>query len=286
MEKHTLKILAFLLVFTSCKNNTKYTPFNLRKLSETELIERAKNKTLFNVEIPIYKNEKGEIISSDSINKLRSRDNLIIDRYVNADGEIKELVLRRATDAEKVLESKLFVLVNALPSIEFVDIDCKNVSKILQKAYALDQENRQSMAKYNRDTDYQNMIVVASVIENCGESAIKKLNKKDIEAIFFIVQHSDYKQMKKYYPLLKELSEDKKISIGAVVTMQDRILMLEGKPQIYGTQMKMNYETNKLEVYSLENPKYVNKRRNNVGLGPLEDYVKQFGAEFNVPQIN
>lgn len=278
--------IIFTILVLSCKDSTIYKPKNLRKLTEAELIERAKKKTLYKIENPIYKNEKGEIIPSDSINIIRSRDTLTIDRYVNIDGDIKELVLRKRTEADKALENKLMVLVNALPAIEIVTIDCGNVSKKLQEAYALDQKMRQPGAKYDRGVDHQNMTIVASAIENCGVSKIKKLPKEDLEAIFFIVQHSDLKYMKKYVSMLKELAEDGKIGMNAIAAMQDRILMLEGKPQRYGTQMTMNYVAEKLEVYYLENPEYVNKRRTEVGLGPLEDYVKQFGAEFNVKQLN
>jgi len=278
--------IIFTILVLSCKDSTIYKPKNLRKLTENELIERAKKKTLYKIENPIYKNEKGEIIPSDSINIIRSRDTLTIDRYVNTDGDIKELILRKRTEADKALENKLMVLVNALPAIEIVTIDCDNVSKKLQEAYALDQKMRQPGAKYDRGVDHQNMTIVTSAIENCGVSKIKKLPKEDLEAIFFIVQHSDLKYMKKYVSMLKELAEDGKIGMSAIAAMQDRILMLEGKPQRYGTQMTMNYVTKKLEVYSLENPEYVNKRRTEVGLGPLEDYVKQFGAEFNVKQLN
>jgi hypothetical protein len=272
------------MLILSCKNNTVYKPKDLRKLTEAELIERAENKILFKIENPIYKNEKGEIVPTDSIRIIRNRDNLTIDRYVDTDGEIKELVLRKRTEADKALENKLMVLVNALPAIEIITIDCDNVSKKLQEAYTLDQKMRQPGVKYDRGVDHQNMTIVASAIENCGVTEIKKLHKQDIEAIFFIVQHSDLKHMKKHYPMLKELAQDGKVNMGAIATMQDRILMLEGKLQRYGTQMTMNYVTEKLEVYSLENPEYVNKRRTEVGLGPLEDYVKQFGVEFNVKQ--
>jgi hypothetical protein len=46
--------------------------------------------------------------------------------------------------------------------------------------------------------------------------------------------------------------------------------MDEGEPQLYGTQIKDG------KLYDLESPKTVNKRRQEMGLGPIEDYLKAF----------
>lgn len=66
--------------------------------------------------------------------------------------------------------------------------------------------------------------------------------------------------------------------------MQDRILMMDGKPQIYGSQITQNNETNEWELYKLDNPEFVDKRRTEVGLEPLKEYVQNWNIEFNVKQ--
>ena len=55
--------------------------------------------------------------------------------------------------------------------------------------------------------------------------------------------------------------------------MKDRILMDDGKPQIYGTQWHNG------KLYKLESPENVNKRRKEMGLEPLEQYLKIFNIE-------
>jgi len=57
--------------------------------------------------------------------------------------------------------------------------------------------------------------------------------------------------------------------------MKDRMLMDEGKPQIYGSQIKNG------KLYKLENPETVNERRKEMGLEPIEDYLKYFNIQFN-----
>jgi hypothetical protein len=39
-----------------------------------------------------------------------------------------------------------------------------------------------------------------------------------------------------------------------------------------------------MKVYEILEPEFVNQRRKGVGLGPLEDYVKRWGIDWNVEQ--
>ena len=48
-----------------------------------------------------------------------------------------------------------------------------------------------------------------------------------------------------------------------IAFLEDRILMMDGKPQIYGTQFQAVAEG--MKVYLMENPDEVNLRRSNVG---------------------
>lgn len=62
--------------------------------------------------------------------------------------------------------------------------------------------------------------------------------------------------------------------------MHDRILMSDGKAQIYGSQITQNLQTNEWELYHLEKPESVDKRRLEVGLGPLEEYLRNWNMTF------
>ncbi|MBL0191035.1 MAG: hypothetical protein IPQ18_06780 [Saprospiraceae bacterium] len=56
--------------------------------------------------------------------------------------------------------------------------------------------------------------------------------------------------------------------------MKDRILMDEGKPQLYGSQIQNG------KLYELEAPSGVNERRKSMDMEPLEDYLNKFGIEY------
>ncbi|MEL6654838.1 MAG: DUF6624 domain-containing protein [Bacteroidota bacterium] len=56
--------------------------------------------------------------------------------------------------------------------------------------------------------------------------------------------------------------------------MSDRILMDEGQPQIYGSQIENG------KLYRLGDPETVNERRKEMAMEPIEIYLKRFNIEF------
>jgi len=58
--------------------------------------------------------------------------------------------------------------------------------------------------------------------------------------------------------------------------LKDRVLLIDKKPQIYGTQLGLNPETNKPELLPVENMDKVDNLRASVGLGPLSEYLLLF----------
>ncbi len=172
---------------------------------------------------------------------------------------------------------------NLEQSVKTVDIDCKNVAEILDKIYELDQNMRLN-GKYNPQIDIQNLSKVISVIKKCGMPTTKEVTKKQIFTIWLVFQHSDNESRKEYFPLLKKAEKNGDLKKSHIALMEDRILMTDGKPQIYGSQITENRETKKWELYQLDKPKFVDKRRTEVGLGSLKEYVKNWNIEFNVEQ--
>jgi hypothetical protein len=57
--------------------------------------------------------------------------------------------------------------------------------------------------------------------------------------------------------------------------------MLNGRPQIYGSQMQII--DGKRVLYKIIDEKNVNKRRAEVGLGSLEEYLKLANVEYKTP---
>jgi len=162
-------------------------------------------------------------------------------------------------------------------AIDPAAIDCQNKAFILQAVYERDQDMRKN-GSIIPNIDSENLATVISLIENCGMPTLAEVSENQMNAIWLVFQHSNNANRKKYLPMLKVAADKGDLSRRQIALMEDRILMLDGKPQIYGTQIINN------SIYNLIEPEKVNKRRAEIGFEPLEDYVSRWGIEFKVPQ--
>ncbi len=103
------------------------------------------------------------------------------------------------------------------------------------------------------------------------------------ETAFLIVQHSDISYQKKYIDIIEAYCKQNEASWNDYCLMKDRILVAEGKKQIYGTQLYSNDNIN-FKLNDVEMPEYLNKRRFEKGLSPIDEYLKTWGLKFNVVQ--
>jgi hypothetical protein len=60
------------------------------------------------------------------------------------------------------------------------------------------------------------------------------------------------------------------IAVSDMALLKDRVLMHQGKPQIYGSQF--NSDGDKWVLYDLEDPRHVDERRRSMHLMPFDMY--------------
>lgn len=280
--KHKILVFGLLIILSTC-GEKKYEPVGLTKLSSSEIIERARRKGFPKMEAIIYKNEKGETISNDSLQKIQNIAEWAVDWYADKNGDVKEFVLRKATEEDEQFRKKLKEAFEYQPPIELVDVDCENVSEILQNVFDSDQEMRIKGGEIDSEIDRQNLTIVISLIEKCGMPTLNEVNEIQMSAIWVAFQHGDNMNRKKYLPLLEKSAQKGDFKATQMAMMKDRTLMMDGEPQVYGTQVIKH--GNEWILYDLANPETVNKRRAEIGFGPLEDYLKSWNIEFKVKQI-
>ena len=104
---------------------------------------------------------------------------------------------------------------------------------------------------------------------------LNEVSKTQMEAIWLALQHTNKKHRKKYFPKIEAAVKNGDLSKEKYALMKDRILMDEGKPQIYGSQIKNG------KLYKLESPEKVNERRKEMEMGPIEEYLKNFNIKYS-----
>lgn len=156
-------------------------------------------------------------------------------------------------------------------SVDYVDVDCNKKNEILSEVYVSDQKIRRenNLIKYAKE-DHRNQELIISIIEKCGMPTLNEVNQEQMDAIWLGLQHTESKYRIKYFPLVEKAVKSGDLSKMQYALMKDRILMDEGKPQLFGSQIKNG------KLYDLEEPETVNQRRQEMGLEPIEDYLKRF----------
>lgn len=129
----------------------------------------------------------------------------------------------------------------------------------------------------------KNVTRLEAILEAYGWPTTSYVKGSAAQAAFLIVQHADLETQKKYLPMMRDAADKGEASWSSLALLIDRIEMREGRPQIYGSQIRGDGNGN-FEVYDIIDPEYVNQRREEVGLEPLESYVKNWNIEWTVKQ--
>jgi len=171
----------------------------------------------------------------------------------------------------------------------------------LEKIYVQDQTLRQlyreAEEKFGRDSEEMNyfwslmaeedsasLAAVKEILDEHGWVGKSEVGGKANMTLFLVIQHSPLEVQQQYLPLMKESVEKGESSGRHLALLVDRVRMRNGKPQLYGSQITMDKESGEQVVYDVYKPEYVDQRRAEVGLEPLNEYVKRFGLEWKVEQ--
>jgi len=141
-------------------------------------------------------------------------------------------------------------------------------------------KRREALMEKQAETDGRNMKRLTEIIEQYGWPGKSLVGKDGSLTAFLIVQHGGLEDQKKYFPLLKEAVGKGEAEPAHAAYLEDRILMLEGKKQIYGTQLRRDEATQKLELWPVEDEEHLDARRATLGLEPIAEYLKRFGLEY------
>lgn len=283
MFKDVILYLFAGVLLISCEGKA-YKPNHLRKLTDEELLEYAKAKEKYPMNNVVYKNHQGEVVDIDSIMKMPCLiRNFTWTHYVNEKNEIEEIVIKEATQEDLEARAKFTMQLNAQEEYSLIDIDCSKLSEILQKVYESDQGTRQE-GGIDAEIDRQNLITVVSIIEKCGMPTLEIISEKEMTAVWLVLQHTDHLTRVKYLPYIEKAVENGDLEKRQLALTMDRILSGEGKPQLYGSQILPGCEPGTWEYLPIKDPEYVNKRRAEVGLGPIQEYLDNWSIEFNVEQ--
>lgn len=128
--------------------------------------------------------------------------------------------------------------------------------------------------KQQLNEDNQNRLEAS--IKTKGWPKISEVGARPASAAFLVIQHSDLKKQQQYLPVIESLCKTGEARWQDYALMYDRIQTSLGKPQRYGSQVRYNGETQKYEIFALEDASKVEQWREEAGLQPLAKYLENW----------
>jgi hypothetical protein len=123
--------------------------------------------------------------------------------------------------------------------------------------------------------DSINLVKIKSIIDKYGWPGPDVAGRQGATTVFLVIQHADIATQEQYLPLMRDAVKAKKAEPSSLALLEDRVALRQGKKQIYGSQIGID-DKGGYYVDDLMDPDNVDKRRAEVGLGPLADYVQNW----------
>lgn len=172
-------------------------------------------------------------------------------------------------------------LSDVLDTIYLDDQTYRKQSLELEKDYGWDSKQVQELWKLINLKDSLNLIRVEKILNEYGWLGPDVIGDTGNKTLFLVLEHSGIETQEKYLPMLEEAVRNGKAKPGYYALMKDRVLIARGEKQIYGSQLELDSETNQYILSPMIDPDNVDKRRSEVGLQPINEYLKTWNLTWD-----
>ncbi|OPC03517.1 hypothetical protein BAS09_07455 [Elizabethkingia ursingii] len=172
--------------------------------------------------------------------------------------------------------------------LKLLDVQSKDQSirfiyQELKEKYPYDNDLVKSAAKKMKKIDLESADAVAKIIDKYGWLGKDKIGKEANETLFLGIQHiDDLVVQSKYLPVVRDAVRKGDAEPWHLAFLTDRILMNQGKKQVYGTQKILTKNPETSYIIPLENPEKVDELRKEIGLDSLNDDLQEDGLSWNL----
>lgn len=175
-------------------------------------------------------------------------------------------------------------LVAELDSIYTEDQKYRLQINEIEKKYGWESSEIKAHWKMINEKDSINIVKVKAILDKYGWLGSDIVGRTGNVTLFLVIQHSNQLIQEKYLPMMREAVKNGKALGSNLALLEDRVALGQGKKQIYGSQIGNDPFTKLYYVLPLIDPETVDKRRANVGLQPLGEYLKNWQMKWDIDQ--
>jgi hypothetical protein len=177
----------------------------------------------------------------------------------------------------------------------------KPLVAILDTIFQEDQKYRMQIeeieAKYGRNSsemtahwkiiekkDSINLVKVKRILDERGWLGPNVIGNSGNSTLFLVIQHADHATQEKYLPMMRDAVKKGNAYASSLALLEDRTALGRGEKQIYGSQIGRDQASGQYYVLPLMDPDNVDRRRAEVGLQPIQDYISNWGMKWDVEE--
>jgi hypothetical protein len=175
-------------------------------------------------------------------------------------------------------------LVTALETIYEEDQKYRHQAKGIEEKYGWDSKEMKAHWKLINEKDSINLIAVKKILDERGWLGPDVIGNQGNSTLFLVIQHADIATQEKYLPMMREAVKKGNANASSLALLEDRVALRKGDKQIYGSQVARNQKTGEHYVLPLLDPANVDKRRAEVGLGSIQEYISNWGMTWNIEE--
>lgn len=154
----------------------------------------------------------------------------------------------------------------------------------IKEKYGWESEEMKAYVKIIQEQDSINVVKVTNILDERGWLGPDIIGNQGSLTLFLVIQHSYPETQEKYLPVMREAVKKGNAHAAHLSLLEDRVALGKGEKQIYGSQIGQDQETGEYYVAPLIDPDNVDKRREEVGLGPIQDYIYMWGMTWDVEE--
>lgn len=176
------------------------------------------------------------------------------------------------------------LLLFTVSSLLYLSPLCAQLSEELKSMYDKDQAVRWEVIHSGKldseegirmmeEIDRENLPRLKAILDEYGWPGIKLVGETGTDQMWLLVQHSDQdvEFQKRALVLLKGAVDKNDAPKKHFAYLTDRVLVNEGKKQLYGTQVEI--VDGEVIFQPIQDPDLLDQRREEMELGPIAEYL-------------
>ena len=213
------------------------------------------------------------------INHLKNDEDL---KNIKTDTRWEQLItlmLKTKENIEKHYDKRL---VAVLDKIYFDDQSTRSQIRSKEEKYGRDSKEMRAFWKTILKKDSINLVKVSNILDTQGWPSKKKIGKKGASTIFLVIQHANQDTKLKYLSMITKAVKNDELPKRQYAMFYDRLVLGQGKRQVYGTQLAMSKEHKKPYVLPLDDVENVDKRRAKMGLNTMQENLNRWNLTWDI----